>query len=53
MKPYSKEFTGVVKGISSRRKSLSSPHRIRCLRVDKKSARKKAKIDIDNEVRLC
>jgi len=51
MKPYSDKFN--PKGVSSRRKSNISVTRVRCLRLDKKSARKKAKIDIDNEIRLC
>lgn len=37
MKPYSKSRK--TKGISGLRRSKDTPHRRRCLRVDKKSAR--------------
>lgn len=47
MKPYGKY---PLKGISGCRKSHDTPHRRRCLRVDKKSVRFLARKE-DNEIR--
>ena len=45
MKPYSDHPE--TKGLSGRRRSCSTPHRKRCLRIDKKSARQDAKLKIN------
>jgi len=47
MKPYS--YHPNTRGISGRRRSCSTPHRKRCLRCDKKSARQNAKLNILKE----
>lgn len=39
-----------IKGISGRRKSCSSSHRKRCLRIDKKSARRIGNLEISNKI---
>ena len=41
MKPYGSRSIG-TKGLSGRRKSKDTPHRRRCLRVDKRAARQMA-----------
>ena len=43
MKAYSS--TGKLKGISGRRSSKDTAHRRRCLRVNKKAARREARKD--------
>jgi hypothetical protein len=43
MKPYSSK--SFLKGISGRRKSKDTTHRRRCLRVDKKAARRIAELE--------
>jgi hypothetical protein len=43
MKPYSKDKN--TKGLAGRRKSCSTPHRKRSLRIDKKSARQAARVE--------
>lgn len=48
MKPYSKRRD--PKGISSRRKSHTSAHRSRYLRIDKKVARMDSNINIKSEI---
>jgi hypothetical protein len=48
MKPYSD--TRDTKGLAGCRRSKDTPHRKRCLRVDKKAARMAAKINIKDEV---
>jgi hypothetical protein len=40
MKPYGQGIKGEMKGCSGCRKSKDTPHRRRCLRVDKKRARR-------------
>ena len=44
MKPYSKSRK--TKGLAGCRRSCDTPHRRRCLRVDKKAARQKHNKDI-------
>ena len=48
MKPYSAKKN--PKGLSGCRKSCTSAHRKRSLRVDKKAARQQAKIEIEKDV---
>ena len=45
MKPYSQKSN--PKALSGRRKSKDSEHRRRCLRVDKKAARRESKLFIE------
>jgi hypothetical protein len=47
MKPYSTKR--MTKGIGGCRKSKASPHRKRCLRVDKRAARQIAKKEIQDD----
>ena len=49
MKPYSDKPD--TKGISGRRQSRATPHRKRCLRRDRKSARQAARLEcVDSNV---
>ena len=47
MKPYAP--TPYTKGLASLRRSCDTPHRRRCLRIDKKAARRAAKREIESE----
>lgn len=47
MKPYSPKLPGPTRGISGTRKSKASPHRKRCLRRDKKAARRMGLTGVD------
>jgi hypothetical protein len=44
MKPYSDQR--YTKGLAGCRSSADTPHRRRCLRVDKRAARQQARLDI-------
>ena len=48
MKPYGKarHFT---KGLAGCRRSCDTPHRKRCLRVDKRAARQEAELKLEHE----
>ena len=48
MKPYSD--TRKTKGLAGCRRSTDTPHRRRCLRIDKKAARREAKKFINEEL---
>jgi len=54
MQPYGKSNKN-LRGISGRRKSKATPHRKRCLSVDKKAARQESSLEIDyiqNDLKL-